>query len=140
VSALSIAVGSWAQSVDGESVSVTNELLAKVQALKTQAASGILIDLSLPPFVATFYARPFGLSVAFSQSLGQCVVDKVHGAAQIKGLRPGATMTNIGGRDACSMQPDDVVGLLQRARLPVDMTFAPVWSVDDGEFSSEMAS
>jgi len=120
---LGVQRGWRARLIGGQHVLGSDELVARIRALKEKGAPNVKLEFTLPPFTKTFYQRPFGFSVALHKDT--FVVGNVNGSAASEGIEKGMMLTKVGAKEVSDLTQDALVELLKTAPLPVEMHFAP---------------
>eukprot|EP00930_Biecheleria_cincta_P073156 TRINITY_DN60480_c0_g1_i1.p1 TRINITY_DN60480_c0_g1~~TRINITY_DN60480_c0_g1_i1.p1 ORF type:complete len:1024 (+),score=276.75 TRINITY_DN60480_c0_g1_i1:63-3074(+) len=111
------------RSIGGVDLAGTEELKERIQKLKSEGLKQASVVFTPPPVVASFLERPMGLTVAKHEELGLVYVTESSGAAQRQGIRRGAIVANIGGKDVSSSTVEEVTELFREAELPVSIVF-----------------
>lgn len=118
-----VRAGWRARSIGGWELHSIEELKERIATLRTQGLKQAVIAFSPPALVVTFPERPFGLVLGKDPELGLIFVNEAAGNAHVLGVRPGAVISAVAGKDVTGMEYEDVTMLLRESELPAVVVF-----------------
>jgi len=106
------------------------DLVSKIQAFKSDGLRKATLAFAPPPVVITYDKRPFGVGIERDDTLGLIVVHEVHEPAISHGVKPGAVVAEIGGREVDTLETEEIVEVLKNIPLPTKIVFEQFQRLD----------